>query len=129
MKQFALFCISGCLAFAIDGGLTQFGVGVAGFDPWLARGLAFPLAVTFTWWFNRHFTFRAAPRGSLGREWSIYVGTQLVGWTLNLGSYALVVALFDPARRWPVIAVAVGSVIGLAANFLGAKHVAFKPLR
>jgi putative flippase GtrA len=126
VKQFALFCLSGCLAFVIDGGLTQLWVSLVGLDPWSARALAFPVAVTFTWWFNRHITFRVVHAASLWREWTIYAGTQLFGWALNLGCYALLVLSSDLVANWPVIAVAAGSLVGLLANFLGAKHVAFR---
>lgn len=129
MRQFALFCISGGLAFLIDGGLTQLWVSGARLDPWSARALAFPVAVTFTWWFNRHLTFDVGKVASPVREWSVYVGTQLVGWALNIATYIVVVLLFEPADAWPVIAVAAGSIAGLLANFLGAKHVAFRTQR
>jgi putative flippase GtrA len=127
VRQFALFCLSGAMAFAIDGGLTQFWVGRVGLDPWNARALAFPVALTFTWWFNRQITFRVGHTRSLWREWTVYAGTQLLGWALNLGTYALMVLASDFVARWPIIAVAAGSLVGLVANYLGAKHVAFKP--
>ncbi|MGY6554946.1 MAG: GtrA family protein [Wenzhouxiangella sp.] len=129
MRQFLLFCVSGGLAFVIDATLTQAWVSLGGLDPWSARALAFPVAVTFTWWFNRHLTFGVMREHGLWREWSLYVGTQLAGWALNLGSYAAMVILFEPAARWPALAVAVGSIAGLLANFFGAKHVAFRQRR
>lgn len=125
MRQFALFCVSGGLAFLIDAGLTQTWVHWGGLDPWSARALSFPVAVTFTWLFNRSITFRVMRRQPLWREWSVYLGTQLTGWGLNLGSYAILVFLVDLAARWPALAVGVGSMIGLLANYFGAKHVAF----
>lgn len=126
MRQFALFCVSGGLAFAVDAGLTQGWVSLMGFDPWSARALSFPVAVTCTWLFNRNFTFRERRGLPLWREWLLYVGTQLGGLSVNLGSYALLVGVSATAARWPALAVAAGSVAGLLVNFLGAKHVAFK---
>jgi putative flippase GtrA len=125
MRQFLLFCVSGGLAFAVDAGLTQAWVSLAGLDPWSARALAFPVAVTCTWLFNRHFTFRPQRPLSLPREWLLYVGTQLGGLSINLLTYAVLVALVPLVARWPVLGVAAGSVAGLLVNFLGAKHVAF----
>ncbi|MEZ5457238.1 MAG: GtrA family protein [Lysobacteraceae bacterium] len=126
LQQFLWFCISGGLAFLIDAGFTQFWVRI-GLDPWTARGLAFPVAVTFTWWFNRRFTFKANAKSvGLGREYLTYVGTQLLGLSVNLGSYALLVWLSATVHAWPVIGVAVGSIAGLLVNFLGARHVAFR---
>jgi putative flippase GtrA len=125
MRQFTLFCVSGGLAFLVDAGLTQAWVSWAGLDPWSARALAFPVAVTCTWLFNRSITFRAHTALPLHREWALYVGSQLVGMAVNLGSYALLVASSAWVARWPAVGVAVGSVAGLFANFLGAKHVVF----
>lgn len=125
-RQFLWFCLSGGLAFLIDAGCTQAWVW-AGLDPWTARGLAFPVAVTFTWLFNRRYTFRTPTRTQgLWREYLTYVGTQVFGLSVNLGSYALLVWLSDTVHAWPVIGVAVGSVAGLLVNFLGAKHLAFR---
>jgi putative flippase GtrA len=126
MRQFALFCVSGGLAFVVDAGLTQAWVSLMGLDPWTARALSFPVAVTCTWLFNRNFTFRERRGLPLWREWLLYVGTQLGGLGVNLGSYALLVGVSATAARWPALAVAVGSVAGLVVNFLGAKYVAFK---
>ncbi|OPZ11704.1 MAG: GtrA-like protein [Alphaproteobacteria bacterium ADurb.BinA280] len=125
-RQFFWFCLSGGLAFFVDAGLTHGGVS-AGLDPWTARGLGFPIAVTFTWLFNRRYTFRTQTHSQgLWREYLTYVGTQLLGLSVNLGSYALLVWLSATVHAWPVIGVAFGSVAGLLVNFLGAKHVAFR---
>ncbi len=129
MRQFALFCFSGGLAFLIDAGLTQAWVSFAGLDPWTARALSFPVAVTATWLFNRSITFRVAAGAGLVGEWMRYVGTQLFGLLLNLGVYAVLVGVSATAARWPFLAVAAGSVAGLFANYFGAKHVAFAQRR
>ena len=111
-RQFFWFCLSGGLAFLIDAGCTQAWVR-AGLDPWSARGLAFPVAVTFTWLFNRRYTFRASTRSQgRWREYLSYVGTQVFGLSVNLGSYALLVWLSDTVHAWPVIGVAVGRLPG-----------------
>lgn len=125
MRQFLLFCISGGLAFGVDGALTQAWVRLAELDPWSARALAFPVAVTCTWLFNRNFTFRPQRQLSLPREWMLYVSTQLGGLSINLATYAVLAALFPLVARWPVLGVAAGSVAGLLVNYFGAKHVAF----
>lgn len=128
MRQFALFCISGVLAFVVDAGLTQAWVSFAGLDPWSGRALSFPVAVTCTWLFNRRFTFVSASPSPLFSQWMVYVGTQLAGASINLGTYALL-ALLPLVARWPVLGVAAGSLAGLVANYFGAKHVAFADRR
>lgn len=125
MRQFVLFCVSGGLAFIVDAGLTQSWVSLVGLDPWTARALSFPVAVTCTWLFNRSITFRPNAALPWHREWLLYVSTQLSGLTVNLLTYAVIVWMSATAARWPVLAVAAGSVAGLLVNFFGAKRVAF----
>jgi len=125
MRQFALFCISGGLAFGVDAGLTQAWLSLAGLDPWTARALSFPVALTCTWLFNRRFTFKLQRSLPLHREWLLYTGTQLVGLSVNLATYAALVLISATVAEWPVLGVAAGSAAGLLVNFFGAKHVAF----
>jgi putative flippase GtrA len=125
VRQFALFCVSGGLAFVVDAGLTQAWVSLGGLDPWSARGLSFPVAVTCTWLFNRRFTFKPGRGLSLPREWMLYVSTQALGLAVNLSTYAVLVWSSTIAAQWPALAVAAGSIAGLLVNFFGAKRVAF----
>lgn len=125
MRQFLLFCVSGGLGFGVDAGITQSGVSLLGLDPWSARALAFLPAVTCTWGFNRQYTFRATRHLPWWREWWLYLGTQLGGLSVNLSCYALLVGLWSVAARWPALAVACGSVAGLAVNFLAARRLVF----
>jgi putative flippase GtrA len=129
VRQFALFCVSGVLAFVVDAGLTQTLVSVAGLDPFSARALSFPVAVTCTWLFNRRYTFRPSRDLTLHREWMLYVSTQAVGLAVNLSTYAVLVWGSAVAAAWPALAVAAGSVAGLLVNYLGAKRVAFADRR
>jgi putative flippase GtrA len=124
--EFGRFAISGALAFLIDAGLTQAWVELAGLHPWSARALAFPAAVTFTWLFNRRYTFRVTHTDSLPREWLRYVGTQLAGLGVNLTVYAVLVSVSAHASRWPAAAVAAGSVAGMVVNYVGARRFAFR---
>jgi len=85
--------------------------------------------VAFSWWFNRRVTFRAghARRGApMWREGLLYASTQLAGLAVNLACYALLVAGWATAARWPALAVAVGAIAGLAVNYLGARHLVFR---
>lgn len=126
MRSFIFFCFGGGIAFVIDAGLTQGLVSLFGGDPWSARAIAFPVAVTFTWFYNKTFTFPGRYSQPLWFQWSSYAATQIIGWLLNLGCYIAIVATSDIATKWPVIGVAIGSMVGLIANYLGAKHIAFR---
>jgi putative flippase GtrA len=126
MRQLAWFCVSGALAFAVDAGVLQLLVSLAGMDPYSARVLSFLCAVTTTWLFNRRITFRGRSRLPLHREWALYVGTQLGGAAVNYAVYAALVYSFALVHAWPVLGVAAGSLAGLLVNFTAAKRVVFR---
>jgi putative flippase GtrA len=126
MRQFAWFCVSGVLAFIVDAGVLQLLITFAGLDPYSARIGSFLCAVTTTWLFNRHITFRHGSGLPLHREWLLYVSTQLGGFAFNYAVYAALVFFLPLAREWPVLAVAAGSVAGLVVNYAAAKGLVFR---
>lgn len=129
MRQFAWFCVSGVLAFAVDAGVLQLLVSFAGLDRYSARVLSFLCAVTVTWAFNRRITFTHGSGLPWPREWLLYVGTQLGGAGLNYAVYAALVFFVPLVHAWPVLGVAAGSVAGLALNFVSAKRLVFRGTR
>ncbi|KQN95869.1 hypothetical protein ASF01_16000 [Stenotrophomonas sp. Leaf70] len=128
MRQFALFCIAGGLAFFVDAGVLHLLVRGLSVDPYLARLVSFMAAVTTTWLFNRRFTFLSGSGGpgSLLREWGRYVVSQLGGFTVNYAVYALLVWVIALVRQWPVLGVGAGSAAGLVVNYLLARRYVFK---
>lgn len=126
-RSFFLFAVSGALAFLIDGGVVQALVSLAGSDPYLARGFSFLCAVTFTWAFNRRYTFVHGRDQPAWPQWRRYVATQLGGFAVNYAVYALMVAWLPFVRAWPIVGVAAGSVAGLLVNYAAAKRLVFKP--
>ncbi|WP_051149788.1 GtrA family protein [Methylohalobius crimeensis] len=122
VRQFLRFAWVGVLGFGVNGG------GVAWLSPHIgplwAQAVGFPLAATFTWWLNRHFTFGPSER-SLRREWAYYVSANGIGWLANNGSYVLLVTQSALFHRYPVLAVAVGSVAGMFFNFGLSRYFVF----
>jgi putative flippase GtrA len=95
-----------------------------GSGPHPGRAVSFLAAVLVTWRLNRRYTF--APAGSPWTEWWRYLGAMSGGALLNLGAYMLALWLL-PAAPWvPAAAVAIGSLAGMALNFVGAKFLVFK---
>ena len=94
--------------------LTQF----AAWSPWLARVPSFIAAVLATWALNRRHTFpeRGLPRRSL--EAFYYMAIQTAGVTINLAIYSGCLVLLPQLTRFPVIALAAGSIGGLVSNYL-----------
>ena len=87
------------------------------------RVVSFPAAVLVTWWLNYRFTFRT--RGGWG-ELLRYLSTQGFGLLTNLAAYAAVIFAVPEFNHRALIPLAVGSGIGLAVNFLLAKHWVFR---
>ncbi|MDG2286825.1 MAG: GtrA family protein [Alphaproteobacteria bacterium] len=91
---------------------------IAGLDLYWARAGSFLIAVTFTWWMNRKFTFQSTDH-RLIYEWGRFLTANSLGGAVNLGVYAALVGTIDLVSTFPVLGVAVGSIAGLAVNFLG----------
>jgi len=127
-------CINSQIVVDIFSRIVKFGIiGVAGFvidsvclyvfiylfnmDFYTGRLASFSIAVTFTWYGNRIFTFRDRRGVGLFREWGRFVLANLPGGFVNYGMYAASVMSFEFARSHPAVAVALGSLAGLIANF------------
>ena len=114
-------------------------VGVAGFlvdagvllalkphiGPIWARAASFSVAVATTFTLNRLFVFAHARGGPVLKQFGLFLLSNAVGLSLNLGAYtALVLSGLAGVSR-PLVALAAGSIAGAAANFLLADRWAF----
>jgi putative flippase GtrA len=122
-RQLVSFAIAGALGFLVDVAVLYaalaLGAGRVG-----GRLLSFLAAATFTWRFNRRYTFAAT--ASPWREWALYLASMAGGMLINLIAYTAVLALLPPAWWAPAFAVACGSAAGLVVNFASAKLFVFK---
>lgn len=125
-QELLRFSLSGVAGFLVDAGvvwlLTHDGTG-----PILAQCVAFAVAVTVTWWLNRRFTFARHASPHLLREWAHYVAANALGAVVNNGVYVLLVLTVTLMARIPVLAVAIGSLAGLAFNFTASRAWVFRP--
>lgn len=126
LGQMGRFVLVGTAVFGVNAALVE--LLVAGVGPLWAQVIAFPLAATLAWWLNRRYTFGASDR-SLGREWLHYILANALGWLLNNGVYLLCVDRFALAARHPSLAVAAGSIAGMAANFILSRQLVFRSER
>lgn len=113
------FGMVGGVGFAVDGGVLALLFHGAGMDPFSARLISFAWAVTVTWWLNRRFTFRElrAESGGQRREYLRYIGVQVLGALANLTVYTGLLVGVPALAGWPVAALALGAVAGLAVNY------------
>jgi putative flippase GtrA len=127
--EFLRFLAAGAIGFAVDSGLLLMLVQGLGWPPLLARAPSFAAALVATWLINRLWTFRAGSRaaspGKLGAEFLSYGAVQVTGGAANYAVYALIVAFTGQAPMQLVGALAAGAAVGLAINYLGARHFVF----
>ncbi|PWK89923.1 GtrA family protein [Fulvimonas soli] len=126
-REIGLFAVGGVIGLLVDAGVVQLLVGLAGWNPYLARVLSFLLAATVTWWWNRRHTFAARSSGRpLPAEWLHWMGLMGVGAVVNYAVYAALLLAFAGLHRWPAIPAAAGSAVAAALNFATARGMLFR---
>ena len=99
-------------------------------DVYSGRVFSFLVAATTTWALNRRFTFTGAggrtDSGSPARQWLRFLGANALGGAVNYAVYAAIVTFTTLGAALPVLAVAPGSIAGLAFNFTISKFWVFK---
>jgi putative flippase GtrA len=123
-RQMFSFGLIGVLGFLVDAGMLYIAL-AAGFGLYLGRHISYLAAATSTWWLNRRYTFAAAAGGDRVHEWARFMLSQLLGASINLGVYALLVRTSPLVAQHPVIGVAAGSLSGLLVNFSVARAYVF----
>lgn len=115
-SRFLRFCIVGAVGYLIDAGVLLLARDALGLDLYSGRLLSYLAAATATWFLNRRFTFAVARRATI-REWAAYLLANGVGALVNYAVYAAAILASDTMRAWPALAVAAGSLAGLAVNY------------
>ncbi len=122
--QFAKFGIVGGIGFLFDTATVyalRHAIGI------YAAGLvAYGVAATVTWALNRVWTFRDVGKaGRAHRQWLRFLGANLVGFTLNRGTFAVLVGFVPLCAEQPVLAVAAGAIAGMFVNFGLSRRLVF----
>lgn len=126
LSQFWCFSVVGAVAFCVNAVLVEILAAVSG--PVWAQLVAFPVAATVAWLLNRRYTFGASGL-TLSGEWARYILANATGWLINNSTYLALVLKIPLVATYPIIAVAVGSLSGLAANYLFSRQLVFKKER
>lgn len=128
MRKLATFALVGAVGFLVDVAVLYLLISSLG--PLVARGVSFLCAVFTTWLLNRTFTFKERPAGlSSSAEFLAYFGLMLGGGAVNYGVYATLILVFTQVAQHPVLGVAVGSVAGMAFNFMTSHWFLYKNRR
>lgn len=88
--------------------------------------VAYVTAASGNWVLNRIWTFRGQGSGPAHRQWAMFMVTNLAGFVLNRGTYALLVTFVAAAADQPVIATSAGAVAGLLVNFSLSRRLVFR---
>ena len=117
MARVASFLCVGASGFLID---VAFYLGLQwfGLEHRLARFLSFWPAVTWNWRLNRAFTFAERPWRSRARQWAQFVGSSLLGLSVNVGTYTALTSFVAFFERNRLLALVSGVAFGSIANYL-----------
>jgi len=124
LQQIWRFALVGVAGYIVNAGMVEALAPAMG--PIWAQVLAFPVAVTATWWLNRRYTFGASHR-AIHHEWLRFVLANALGWLANNGAYVWMIFSMPLAYKHPALAVAVGSLAGMVFNFAMTRQFVFKP--
>ncbi|WP_024352471.1 GtrA family protein [Aurantimonas coralicida] len=123
LVQVGRFALVGVAGFAINALIVHLVIPTTG--PVWAQAIAFPVAVTATWWLNRRYTFDSSRKGWLA-EWAQYVGANILGWLATNLAYLVLVLGMSYFYDRPLIALAVGAAAGMGFNFIASRRLVFR---
>jgi putative flippase GtrA len=129
-SRFLRFALVGTAGFVVNEAALWCALHLLRLDAYSGGVVSFLVAVTFTWWGNRTLTFREraarGPRG-MSREWLTFVMANGLGFLVNYGIYAGLHAFAPAPLNNPYLALACGTLAGLAFNFTLSTRVVFRP--
>ena len=124
LMEFTRFGTVGFLGFVVDNSLVYGLRGAMGL--YWAGALAYVVAATTTWGFNRLWTYRGRSRGAVHRQWALSLTVSTLGFTVNRGIYFAVITLSALAAEHPIMATFAGTLGGMFLNFHFARAVVFR---
>lgn len=114
----------GVAGFLVDWAVVHLLMG-AGANFFLARAVSYFCAASSTWLLNRIWTFEANGRPAL-QQWISFLLANSVGGFINYSVSAMLALLFPALiASYAVIAIAAGSLSGMAINFMLSKKYVF----
>lgn len=125
-EQFLRFGVVGTVGFLVDS-TVLLSMMALGLGPYGGRVVSYLAAASTTFALNRAWTFRGAGREQpVTAQWGRFVLLNLVGFAVNYGTYAALVATSPLVAEYPVLGVAAGSVAGMFINFGLSRRFVFR---
>lgn len=128
VKEFLFFATIGAFGYLVDVGVLSLAL-LCGLGFYFGRVVSFLSAATFTWYGNRKLTFVSPADGTgVGAAGQLvqFICWNALGGAVNFGVYAVLIREGGVFVRMPFLAVAGGSLAGLAINFLVSKFFVFR---
>lgn len=123
--HFARFLAVGACGFIVDAACFQL-LFKSGGGLVYSRLISAAIAITFTWFLNRRYVFGTTGVNRSGPEYGRHVVVQLGGLAINFAVYFALLATLPGFRTVPVLALAAGSAVALAFNFVASRWWAFR---
>jgi len=131
-SRFLRFAFVGACGFIVNEAALWLALRILHLGPYLGGLFSFMVAVTFTWWGNRTFTFReraAHEASGIFAEWVKFVAANGLGFAVNYAIYASLIGFAPYPANSPFLALACGTVAGLAFNFAASSRFVFRDAR
>ena len=95
------------------------------------KAISFIIANANSYYWNKYWTFATGLAHKTKAEFLQFFAVSLVGFLLNVGIASYVFKAIEPVggmnvNQWGLAGAAIGSIVGLAWNFLGYKFIVFK---
>ena len=125
LLEFLRFGVVGTIGFVVDTAVLYAGIAL-GLGLYGGRAVSYLLAATTTWALNRLWTFRGRGNGPVHQQWALFLLVNLIGFAMNYGTYAALIAYVPMVAAHPVLGVAAGAIAGMFGNFLLSRQLVFR---
>lgn len=97
----------------------------------LYKSISFIVAVVNSYYWNKYWTFATGVVSKTTAEFVQFFSVSVVGFFINVGLSSYVFKVVPPIAgmnvdQWGLVGAAIGSIVGLAWNFVGYKFIVFK---
>jgi putative flippase GtrA len=125
LMEFLRFGVVGTIGFVVDTAALYAGLAL-GLGLYGGRAVSYLVAATTTWALNRLWTFHGRGNGPAHQQWALFLLVNLIGFAMNYGTYAALIALVPVVAAHPVLGVAAGAIAGMFGNFVLSRQLVFR---
>lgn len=126
IQHIAWFGCAGGGAAIINVGLLHLMVNYLDWSPLIAQPPCVVIAMTWSWWINRAYTFRVTKRPTI-REYLEYMLSMLMASLTNYGVFFVCIVFVPLCQAYPEIALVPATIVSMFVTYFGAKLYVFAP--